>query len=611
MYRVNEKHPNPEYSHIDRLTITPKDKQLRKLINDKIDELYTAYCTTNAPISRKKFLASIFTNPLDLIKVKDLDCPCNHKDLYECVLGHPEDGEVMSYKTCKHTIYGAAKRQMKAAPTPDPQVSADFFDYAKNIVDKEIGEQLTHFTYDYSQWMNHLTRAKQLDMQLVHDLIYNIESDAVAKLSPQRRQQLLTEVYEGLCKIELQSTDGKPRMVCSIPPKIKYTMGPITWQLEEICAHHFQGYCGGKNLQQMEDMINDYIDQGFTKVVEGDGSAFDNTQDVSLKAIDRYIYQRVRHAVYHVPVEYFDRYSQALTKTMSLKYRVNGKTKTLMDYTILGSVFSGDCDTTLMNTLRMALYNRYVNDKAGLRYGRDYVLFSKGDDFTVMYKPYVSNTFIDTAYYRYFLPSADISDPHVSSIFGLGQVLKFLEKGGPEIIKFCSLRAWLYDNEHIILTRNPAKFSNLAKYSIKTKSYTNTQLQQYLIDQGDAIMAVYAGLDYFETMAQIYYDHARHVPIKPTTYRKNIQRLMATGRLTRAKARYQNSAYDRWYYEIMGREEVEVLYEGLTWWESQKLNLVLNVSSVKQRLTAAQLREVNQQIAAEFDSEELKSILAR
>jgi hypothetical protein len=127
----------------------------------------------------------------------------------------------------------------------------------------------------------------------------------------------------------------------------------------------------------MTDMVNEYRKLGFTQVYEGDGSAFDNTQDVSLKQLDRNIYQMIESSIYHVPKKEFHKISQALYKTMDIEYIEKGKKKPLMSYKILGTVFSGDCDTTLMNTTRMAMYNRYVNDKAGLVFGKDYVCFSK------------------------------------------------------------------------------------------------------------------------------------------------------------------------------------------------------------------------------------------
>lgn len=89
-------------------------------------------------------------HPFDLIKVADIQkCHCYHESrpLYEQLFGDYADAEneVMAYNSCKHTIYAAAKRQMKAAPTPDPAIADDFLQYAKEKIDEEVGEDLTHF----------------------------------------------------------------------------------------------------------------------------------------------------------------------------------------------------------------------------------------------------------------------------------------------------------------------------------------------------------------------------------------------------------------------------------------------------------------------------------
>lgn len=599
LYKVNQQHPHHQFfvnnygvsnSH-SRLTVKIFDETLKKQYND-LDKI----------LKNENPKAKIYKNPLDFIKVKDINCPCNHKMLYEQVLPGNSD-DAMAYKSCKHTIYAAAKRQMKAAPTPELDVALDFIEHSKNIIEKEIGEDLNQFGYSYNQWYNHLNNAKQRNMRIADAIINHKDSIEVDQLSPIARQQFENDVYEGICKVEIQNTDGKPRMVCAIPHKIKYIMGPITWKLEELCAEKFNGYCGGKNLTEMEQFVNDYIDQGFTKVVEGDGSAFDNTQDALLKEVDRYIYRRIADKVYHCPKEEFLKYSQALTKTQKLKFLdpKTNKMKTLMEYTILGSVFSGDCDTTLMNTLRMALYNRYVNDKAGLKFGIDYVTFAKGDDFTVMYKPYISDDFITQAYYKYFLKSADIAADHDDSIYGLGQVLKFLEIGSPNIIKFCSLRAWEKDPLHIYLTRDPKKFFTLSKYSIKAKNMTHHQLAEYLRDQALAINKSYKGVTIFDTMSNIYRARADYYDSHAST--------STNGRMRIGDSKQtldRESKIDQLLYDIQYRRTTEDMQNGKTYWETMK-----NIYNIRtDTLNSDETQFVNNCINREFDPNDLITQLA-
>lgn len=560
-------------------------------------------------------------NTLNNIKVADIDCDCINKPAYERVF--PDaiyDLDSMCYNSCKHTVFAAAKRQIKSAPTPDPEVAKDFVNYAKNIIDKEIGEDLDHFGYSFNQWYNHLPRKKQNLMDKVInaitfnnvDLLTEKEINRIARWN--EKLSSLNPIYTGICKIELQNLDGKPRMVCSIPDLIKFTMGAVTWHLEEICAHKLHGYCGGKNLDQMADTINGYISKGFTRVVEGDGSGFDNTQDVMLKEIDRYIYQRVANSVYHTQSaskwkELFLRFSQSYYKTMNIEYidKQTKKKKTLLSYSVLGTVFSGDCDTTLANTIRMALYNRYVMDKAGYKYGTDYVAFSKGDDFTTMFNPtHITDDQVEKAYWKYFLPKPEApNDKYDNRSFGLGQICKFLEFGWPNSIKFCSLRAWYINKEEtkIRLTRDPAKFLTLSKYSRKMKSYTPMQKLSYLHDQIVALETSYKGLHYFDTMCMLYNS--------AYTTLMNQYKITKNEVTTYSNKHKNNDSRKTLALEdpdsidcIKYRDQVVLITDN--YWDSMKA-----VEKVSHRVyTQEQLDIVNDQIDIEFDPQELKQLLA-
>lgn len=563
---------------------------------------------------------------LDYVKVKDLKCKCPNKTLYEKItdLQTPTSKQVMAYNSCKHTIFAAAKRQMKAAPTPDPQVADDFIEYSKKIIDKEIGEDLTHFTYSFWEWYAHLNAPKQ---KKIDQYLQYINGDRNS-LTKMQIKECENEIYEGICKIELQATNGKPRMVCSIPLKFKYITGPITWKLEEICAKKFKGYCGGKNLTEMALMCTDYINQGFTKIVEGDGSAFDNTQDVTLKEIDRYIYECVEPSVYHVDQIEFHRITHNIYKTMDVNYidYETRKKKTLMQYRILGSVFSGDCDTTLCNTLRMALYNRYVNDRAGLVYGKDYIAYSKGDDFTIQYKPYVSDEFIRAAYYAYFLPASDSPDIADSRVKGLGQVLKMLDFGGPTSIKFCSLRAWYRDKTEteIILTRDPKKLFDLSCYSRKIKTMNTRDRIAYYLQQAEAYRSSYKGIHIFELAAETLEYHAKVLleqwkPPKAVIKKfkgdkqKYIRHVLARKalkadqdcKMSREAALLKEKLTSN-IYDNIGYRQTFIKIQEDYWTTMQKLERVRT-----DILTQEEAQYVNQQINAEFDIEEMKSMLGQ
>lgn len=535
------------------------------------------------------------------------------KPLYEKVLGDPylNQHDVMAWAKSKTTLFAAAKRQIKTAPTPDSQVVSDFIQYAKNKVDREVGYYLEHFGYSYQDWYDHLPTKKQKLIDEVHALL---NGDNYLDMDSKKIKQTLSTNYQAICKTEIQDPDGKPRMVCSIPQIIKYTMGPVTWHLEEIFEKHYNGYCGSMNLTQMAHKLNAYIDDGFTKVVEGDGSAFDNSQDIMLKELDRYIYNKVSHAVYHVSKQQFKEISNQYYKTMKVKYSERKHMKTLFKYHVLGTVFSGDCDTTLANTIRMATYNCYVNEKFGLTYGKDFVVLSKGDDFSVLYKEYISNDLIRQIYNTYFLkkPDKDFEICDTRS-YGIGQICKFLDIGKPNSFKFCSLRSWYIDDDyHITLTRDPSKLYNLSQYSIKAKSYTLQELLSYHMDLALSYSINYPGIDVFDTIKRAHYQKAADI-----CNHLNLKIVNRTLQNAKGQVIYNNHTvahqsiiahvcdddFEEWYNvkHKMNRMKIDKDY----WTTYSRIEKTRN-----DHLDSDQIKMVNYQINNEFNVELLQVLLA-
>lgn len=549
-----------------------------------------------------------YNDTIDNINPDDLHCTCNNnrnrkKVLFEQILGkNNTDVTAMAWGNCRHTIFAAAKRQLKNAPQPDPDMARDFLQYAKHMIDKYCGEYITHFGYSYADWYNHLPKKKQQRMDKVRIALGLQEGEMPP---PEEMLKLLNMHYEGICKVEIQELDGKPRMVCSIPDIIKYTMGPITWHLEEIFAKHFPGYCGGKNLTEMEDEINELIDAGFTKVVEGDGSAFDNTQDVVLKEVERYIYNKIQPYVYHVDKGLFKYISNMKYKTMDIKITENKKLKTLMTYHVLGTVFSGDCDTTFANTLRMSLYNHYTNYHSGFELDKHYYLFSKGDDFSVLYRTQVKDQQIRQAYDKTFLPKNKGGEDN--RVAKLGQICKFLEIGQPNSFKFCSLRSWYKDElGHITLTRNPGKFFTLSKYSRKIKCMNPQQRYNYLLDQALALEQSYKGIHVFDTMTTLYKQAAQQINrIHHNTLTRSIATLQRDRRITiHLEIDELDENLASILYNVKHREKQTKVYDD--YWESMK-----KIEKVTTRLlTQEQLKVVNRQVDLEFNPHELYALLA-
>jgi hypothetical protein len=602
-----------------------KDKNLKKIALNKNEEFYKRkICRCKKTCTCKE---EFEIDTINNIIPNDLHwCDCNRykKIAYERILGNKynlQQNDSICWGNCVHTLFGAAKRQLKRTAEPDPKIAEEFVNFGIQWIEKCCGEELDNFGYSYTQWLNHLSKPKQDRMILTEKVL---KGDTFG-MDPTLVRKIQSEVYEAICKVEVQAEDGKPRMVCSIPDKVKFVMGPVCWALEEIFSKKLKGYCGNKNLSQMEDMINNYITLGFTKVVEGDGSAFDNSQDYLLKGIDRYVYNRIINKIHHVKKELFRDISQRPYKVMDINYidHLRKKTKTIMTYAVLGTVFSGDADTTLMNTTRMALYNIFVNHKAGLVYDQDYVVYSKGDDFTVMYKPYIKNEMIEKLYYNYFLTKPkneyELNDTRK---YGIGQICKFLEIGGVDNIHFCSLRSWIKNDitGHIALTRDPKKLYTLAKYSRKIKTLKGPAYAQYLIDQAIALEVAYKGIDIFEVMAKIYRRAALQYITKynPNDYAKEYKRIQEKAAKNTIETMQNLSkqtfkpfslmneddpVYRDWF-EIKEREEFHKI-EGSYWETMKKIQNQRN-----QEFTSEELQNINKGIKDEFDIQYLEQVLA-
>jgi len=592
-----------ENKPLPRAMINIKDAALKQIAINKNPDHYAKIKNMNT-----------YNDTLDNIRVSDVPCPhtidpitmehSNKKILFEKILNTGETKcEAMGWGNCHHTIFAAAKRQLRSAPMPSREMAADFLQFSKKFIDKYIGPELTHFGYSYADWFNHLPKRKQDNMIRIQKALNQIHT---LDITTRELLELFAMHYQAICKVEIQELDGKPRMVCSIPDLIKYVMGPITWHLEELLADKFPGYCGGKNLTEMEDEINELIDKGFDKVVEGDGSAFDNTQDISLKYVDHYLYERVAHSVYHVPQWIFNMISHLYYKIMDVNVIENKKVRTIMTYHVLGTVFSGDCDTTLANTLRMALYNHYTCYKSGMKLYEHYYLFSKGDDFSVLFRSNIPDNIIQNAYEQTFLhkykPTPE--QPTDKRSEKLGQICKFLEIGRPDSFKFCSLRSWYKDNlGHITLTRNPAKLFTLAQYSRKTKTMTVEQRYNYLLDQAQALTASYKGIRIFDTMAVIYQQQAYKIkqqhdtPLKRRTVQgdKRINILQNVPDI--------NDTNIEQFYTIKHRRKQTKIQED--YWETMKY--IENQTT--RYLTPEESTIVNAQIEAEFNSLELHALL--
>jgi len=376
--------------------------------------------------------------------------------------------DVIFYENCKGNMFNALKRQALEVTQPETNWVDSFYDWFEGIFRGEILPLIQDFEYCYEGWFNGLTNKQQAEL---------------LKVDTSNQENLKNKYYTMFCKCEKQMADGLPnkypknRCICGPNAEYKYVMGPIVHRLETIFTN-FKGYCGGKNWSEMESLLNKWYKQGYTKVIEGDGSGFDRTQHTLLKDVERTIYRHLLQEgkIHHVDEDVFAYHSETDTvKIKSKSFMKNGKYTELQDYghiEITGTVLSGSMDTTFANTLRMALYNRFVLEKVMGLSAEQYQVIAKGDDFAVFVNDSIMDEEITDAYYKVF--SNKTTRTH-----GLGQILKFVRIASYATMDFCCTEAFNCTKCGWKIVRQLPRFLTLTPYSSKVLALSKDEEMHY------------------------------------------------------------------------------------------------------------------------------------
>lgn len=445
-------------------------------------------------------------------RIEEIPCTCRGEEqdaLHQLLPTGANTPEIICYNSCDRTLFAAFKRQMMRVYEPDPQIAADFQQYTRDYFDKYVEPVLRTFDYSYSQWFNRLPRNKQ-------DAMLKAEAEIAEKGYPE-----LCE-YGLFCKREKQEAGGKNRAIANIEPAIKYIMGPVCWALEDCADKYFPGYCGKKSWDDLENLFQQYYSEGFHYVLQGDGSAFDTCQHYELKLIDRLIYQYLaqHNKIWHVNPDDFERLACSEYRELNAKSIGRDGVRRLGSATIRGTVFSGASDTTLMNTLRMALYNLYTLERLGLQYGRDFKLLAKGDDFIIFSRvPKLNGCDFESLYLKTWRPKPKHMITNFDDNKGaLGMILKFLNVGDYDTIDFCSVTCIPYANHtKFKLARKPNRMDPLAHYSRATLKMQNRPglIKQYLLDQAMALEVSHGSMPFYNEYARAYRLVAARINAEP------------------------------------------------------------------------------------------------
>lgn len=422
-----------------------------------------------------------------------------------------DNDECIFYEACEANLYSAIKRQCIAVTQPDQNMVKLFFKWFEAVFDEEIVPILENFDYCEKKWYNQLTATQQAEIDKA-DCFYkqHYATDLLKKRN-----------YGMFCKREKQIVDDecknpKNRCICAPNAEYKFVMGPVVASLDYI-FRKFKGYCAGKNWTELETAMNELKLKGLDKVVEGDGSGFDRTQTHELKDVERTIYRWLAHngKIHHVPEDVFLHHVNIEYRTIYPSHAENHNgIRHLKEYgsvAIRGTVFSGDCDTTFGNSLRMALYNRFTIEKV-LGIDKDgYDLWAKGDDFAV-FLPDIPDRKIVEAYEVTFSRKK-------TGIHGLGQILKFLKIGSFETMDFCSTETFRCEScKSYKMIRQLSRFVTMNPWSHTVVSLSRDEQDHYLEAMYRANLTWMSNLPIFEEFNQFY--HKRVGDIKPKSGRQ-------------------------------------------------------------------------------------------
>lgn len=400
--------------------------------------------------------------PFDLNKEDYLKLRCDKKcpGLKKIIPVIQQANPILIYHDCIANNYSSMRRDCIGLPKPEEKLLKRFEIFTEKIFDKEIKPLLQEFEYSMNAYYNHLDVKQQSNLMKVD------------KNKLQRRH------YGNFCKLEKQEVTSitknpKNRNIASPNEEYKYVMGPVVYRLEQIFKKKFKGYSSGRSWSERETVLNQRRLRGLTKLVQGDGSGFDRTQYAALKRYcEMRIYKYLAEAghIYHVDEATF--LAQALCETITFNVQQMGKNGKYVEFTKLGKVTktgtvqSGNCDTTFGNTLRMAMYNRFIMEELLLLNDWQYDLDCAGDDFATHVIPTISDNEIRWAYYTAFRPQIKGEDHTINH--GLGQILKYLKIGSIETSDFCSTETfWSEHLQSYKIIRKIDRFMTLTAWSRK------------------------------------------------------------------------------------------------------------------------------------------------
>jgi hypothetical protein len=420
-----------------------------------------------------------------------LECDNSKQGLKSIVEPSIDGAKPIIFHACTACIYAATRRYCGEVPDYDELELAKFLEWHRIIFEKEVVPILKKFVYSFEKWFNHLNAKQQAELR-------DIDSDAIPlDDTAQSFNKVAKDLYE------IQGAAPKVRNICNPNKYHKYVLGPVTYSLEYYFGKYLKGYCGGKSWEATENMYNDWADQGLTRTYQLDGSFFEKSQRYELKAVDRMIFNwlAANGKIKHVSLKTFLFFANTEWRTIQVfapgpTMGIKKTRRCLGNVRIRGKTLSGDMQTTLMNTYRMVMYNRYTME---VYVKCRYDLAVKGDDVVVVTPWDVDPAHVKICFELVFIKKGT----SLKTKHGLGQVMKYLKIGTLEDIDFCSTFTY-YNRTHSTykIVRQFPRFINLTPWSRKAVSFAPAETAIYRHALNLSNKAWCAGLKLFEAYNQ-------------------------------------------------------------------------------------------------------------
>lgn len=428
-----------------------------------------------------KMLRNSYNYTIDT-KIKDIICTCNeNKASLKKILNVTDTmEEVIAYPNCPRVLFTAFMRQLRESPNAgkmDVREIHNFKKYSIKFFEDRIKPLLENFTYDVEAWMNHLkTYNKQLEVIPYYEkykqgIYYEPEwEDDTYTLFAKKEKQIITTEADGTKKYP------KCRAISACPANVKWIMGPVVLAIEEILGNNLKGYKINngtrqfKNWEDQEQFFTEAYQQGFTKTMSVDGSAWDSTQTAHMKTTSRMIYKWLvdNDKIRHVDSQLFLTIAMKKQRRLVAKAYVNKQTEIIFAALVNETQFSGSPSTTCDNTVADTVVTSYSVEK--IIEEEQYKLACTGDDGLTLLKP---SELID---------NGTLATSVKNTWEKLGLVPKYVLIGGYTSSSYCSTDMIHYmdkGTDQIKIVRQMDRMNPLGHWSIKALQYSKANMKHH------------------------------------------------------------------------------------------------------------------------------------